>query len=124
MSINPQVQKKMKSKLAELNGQRFRLEQLDLFIYLDCVFREVLRLVSPTLGTVRTLIIDDQLEKVEPIFISFYALARDQRYCSDLYDLNEFHPERYSDDPELHAGGHHVTNTNKSRKIGVTITSD
>jgi cytochrome P450 len=178
MSKNPQVQKKMKQELAELNGQRFSLEQLDSFIYLDCVLREVFRLVSPTLGTVRTLTTDDQLpgsgaqlKKGESVFISFYPLARDKRYWSDLYDLNEFHPERYLDDPEhknnlsalmafggghrqcmgqdlarfelkiicarlmqfvtfgdggpeLNAGGHDVTDTNKPRKIGVTITFD
>ena len=107
MSKNPSIQKKIKEELTPFNGQRFSLEQLDSLIYLDCVLRELLRLVSPTLGTVRTLIADDQLpesgaylKKGESVLISFYALARDRRYWSEIYDLQEFHPERFLDDPE------------------------
>jgi cytochrome P450 len=178
MSKNPQIQKKIKQELAEYNGQRLSPEQLDSLVYLDCVFRELLRLVAPTLGTLRTLTADDQLpgsgaqlKKGESVMISFYALARDKRYWSDLYDLNEFHPERYLNDPEnknnlsalmafggghrqcmgqdlarfklkiicarlmqfvtfgdggpeLNAGGYEVTDTNKPKKLGVTITFD
>lgn len=178
MSKNLDIQKRIKEELSQFNGQRFSLEQLDSLTYLDCVLRELLRLVSPTLGTVRTLVADDQLpgsgaqlKKGESVLISFYSLARDQRYWATLYDLNEFHPERYLNDPEnknnlsalmafggghrqcmgqdlarfelkvicarlmqfvtfgdggpeLNAGGYDVTDTNKPKQMGVTITFD
>ncbi len=107
MSKNPQVQIKIKEELQSFNAQRFSFEQLDSLIYLDCILRELLRLVPPTLGTVRTLIADDQLpassaqlKTGESVLISFYSLARDKRYWSDVHDLNEFHPERFLEDPE------------------------
>jgi len=107
MSKNSEIQKKIKEELSQFNGQRFSVEQLDSLTYLDCVIRELLRLVPPALGTVRTLTTDDQLpesgfqlKKGESVFISFYSLARDKRYWADLYDLNEFHPERYLNDLE------------------------
>jgi cytochrome P450 len=107
MSKNPEIQQKIKEELAPFDSQRFSLEQLDSLIYLDCVLRELFRLVPPTLGTVRTLITDDQLpgsgfdlKKGESVLILFYSLARDKRYWADLYDLNEFHPERFLNDPE------------------------
>lgn len=178
MSKNLHIQKKIKEELAQFNGQRFSLEQLDSLTYLDCVLRELFRLVSPTLGTVRTLVADDQLpasgaqlKKGDSVMISFYSLARDKRYWTDIYDLNEFHPERFLDDPEhknnlsalmafggghrqcmgqdlarfelkvicarlmqfvtfgdggpeLNAGGYEVTDTNKPKKLGVTLTFD
>lgn len=178
MSKNPEIQKKIKAELADYNGQQLSLEQLDTLVYLDCVLRELLRLVGPVLGTLRTLTEDDQLpstgaqlRKGDSVMISFYTLARDKRYWSDLYDLNEFHPERYLNDPEhknnlaalmvfggghrqcmgqdlarfelkvicarlmqfvsfgdggpiLNAGGYDVTDTNKPRKIGVTVRFD
>lgn len=56
-------------------------------------------------NSLRTLTIDDQLpasgfqlDKADSVFISFYSLARDERYWSDRYDLNEFPPERFLDD--------------------------
>ena len=107
MSKNPQIQQKIKEELSEFNDQRFSLEQLDSLTYLDCVLRELLRLVPPTLGTVRTLTNDDQLpgsgcqlKKGDSVMISFYSIARDKRYWADKYNLNEFHPERFLDDPE------------------------
>ena len=178
MSKNPQVQIKIKEELQSFDGQRFSLEQLDSLTYLDCVLRELLRIVPPTLGTVRTLIADDQLpasgahlKNGESVFISFYSLARDKRYWADVYDLTEFHPERFLDDPDsknnvaasmafggghrqcmgqdlarfelkiicarlmqfvtfgdggpiLNAGGYEVTDTNKPKKLGVTVTFD
>jgi len=178
MSKNPEIQKKIKQELSQYNDQHLSIEQIDSLHYLDCVLHELLRLVSPTLGTARTLIIDDQLPKSgvqlkqgQSVLISFYSLARDKRYWSDFYDLNQFHPERFLNDsehknnlsalmpfggghrqcmgqdlarielkiiftrlmqfvtfgdggPELNAGGYDVAETNKPRKIGVTITFD
>ena len=107
ISKHPEVQKKLKDELAPFNGARFTLEQLDSLNYLDCVIREVFRIVAPVSGTVRTLKSNDQLPatgfqltKGESVFIPFYSLARDPRYWSDRYDLNEFHPDRFLDDPE------------------------
>ncbi|CAF1075692.1 unnamed protein product [Rotaria sordida] len=106
-SKNPQIQKKIKQELSEYDGQRLTIEQMDSLIYLDCVLREVFRLAGAIGGTTRTLTTDDQLpksgaqlKKGDSVMISFYALARDKRYWADLYDLNEFHPERYLNDPE------------------------
>ena len=107
MSKNPEIQNKIKQELAEYNNQRLSIEQLDSLTYLDCVLHEVFRLVPPVLGTIRTLTADDQLpgsgvqlKQCDSVMISFYNLARDKRYWADRYDLNEFHPERYLDDPE------------------------
>ncbi|CAF0858589.1 unnamed protein product [Adineta steineri] len=54
------------------------------------------------LGTVRTLTTDDkqpasgfELRKGESVVISFYVLARDQRYCSHSYDLNGTEHKKY-----------------------------
>ena len=107
ISKNPPVQSKIKEELSQYNGQRLALEQLDSLSYLDCVLRELFRFVPPILGTFRTLTVDDQLpdsgfqlHKGDSVFISFYSLARDERYWSDRYDLNAFHPERFLDDLE------------------------
>ncbi|CAF1627831.1 unnamed protein product, partial [Adineta steineri] len=82
--------------LSDHSSQRISFEQLNSLVYLDCILRELLRLVGPALGTVRTLTTDDKLPasgfelgKGESVMISFYALARDKRYWSDLYDLND-----------------------------------
>ncbi|CAF3835859.1 unnamed protein product [Rotaria sordida] len=107
MSKNPQIQKKIKQELSEYHGQRLSIQQVESLTYLDCVLREVFRLAGPVTGTVRTLTADDQLpksgaqlKKGDSVMITFYTLARDKRYWANLYDLNEFHPERYLDDPE------------------------
>ena len=107
VSKNPHTQQKMKEELAQYNDQCLSIGQLESLTYLDCVLREVFRYASPVLGTVRTLTADDQLpdseyplHKGDSVFISFVSLSRDKRYWSDRYDLNEFHPERFSDDPE------------------------
>lgn len=178
MSKQTDVQQKIKDELDSFHGRRFSLEELDRLTYLDYVLRELFRLVSPVLGTARTLTIDDQLpkssaqlKKGDTVLISFYNLARDPRYWSEKYDLNEFHPERYIDDHEqknnldalmafggghrqcmgqdlarfelkiicarlmqfvrfgdggdqVNSGGYDVTDTNKPRRLGVTVTFD
>lgn len=107
VSKHPQVQQRIKEELAPFEGQPVSLEQLDSLNYLECVLREVFRFAAPVSGTVRTLTANDQLpgsgvclNKGMTVFIPFYSLARDPRYWSDRYDLNEFHPERFLDDPE------------------------
>lgn len=178
MSKHPEIQKKIKAELSEFNGQRFSVDQLESLVYLDSVLQELFRLTSPVLGTVRTLTTDDQLpvtgfqlSKGDSVMISFYTIARDKRYWSDRYDLNEFHPERFLDDPEhknnlsallafggghrqcmgqdlarfelkvicarlmqfitfgdggeeVNAGGYDITDTNKPKKLAVTVTFD
>ncbi|CAF5034978.1 unnamed protein product, partial [Rotaria sp. Silwood1] len=102
MIKHPHVQNKLKKELAEYNYQRLSMEQLESLIYLDCVFRELLRFVPPALGTLRTLVADDQLpstgaylSKGDQVAIPFYNIHRDQRYCLGPMDPEQFHPERY-----------------------------
>ncbi|CAF4338802.1 unnamed protein product [Rotaria sp. Silwood2] len=104
MSKHPEVQAKIKKELAEYNLKRLSIEQLDSLIYLDCVLREVLRFVPTSVGSIRTLTVDDrlpksgfQLRKGEQVFISFYSLGRDKRYWSDP---DKFYPERFLNESE------------------------
>jgi cytochrome P450 len=99
MSKYPQVQIKIKQELAEYNLQRLSNEQLNSLVYLDCVIREVFRFVPTSLGSLRTVNVNDQLpksgfqlKKGEQIFISFYNLAQDPRYWSNP---DQFYPERF-----------------------------
>ena len=105
MSKCPQVQLEIKRELAEYQLQRLSAEQLDSLTYLDCVLREVFRFVPPVLGTVRTLVKDDQLpssgtplKKGDQVFIPFYNLGRDPRYWSESMDSEQFRPERFLDE--------------------------
>ncbi|CAF3437696.1 unnamed protein product [Rotaria socialis] len=105
MSKYPQVQAKIKRELANYHFQRLSVEDLESLTYLDCVFRELFRLVPPAIGTARTLVMDDRLpatganlNKGDQVFISFYNLARDSRYWSESIDPEIFDPERFSND--------------------------
>ena len=102
MSKHPNVQNKLKKELSQYEQQRLSVEQLDSLIYLDCVVREILRFIPPAIGTLRTLMTDDQLPstgvhlcKGDQVLIPFYNLNRDQRYSDGPLDPNEFHPERF-----------------------------
>ena len=84
VSKNPHVQTKLK---AELEENSYSLDRIDSFISLDAVVREVLRLHSPSTGTVRTLLTDDRLPgtgarlyKGDQVLILFYNLQWDKRY--------------------------------------------
>jgi len=100
ISRNPQIQTKIKEELNQYSKQFLTIEQLDSLIYFDAVIKEVLRYSPPTNGTVRTLTIDDRLPKIgfhlykgDQITISFYNLARDERYWK--VDPNIFYPKRF-----------------------------
>ncbi|CAF0976009.1 unnamed protein product [Adineta ricciae] len=88
MSKNPEIYKKIKTGLVDYDGQ-----QLATLVYLDCVLGELLRLLGPILGSLRTLTADNrlpgagaQLRKSDSLMVSFYTLTRDRRYWSDLND--------------------------------------
>ncbi|CAF2130873.1 unnamed protein product [Rotaria magnacalcarata] len=105
MSKYPQVQSKIKREIAEYHSQCLSVEDLESLTYLDCVFRELFRLVPPAIGTARTLVADDRLpatgadlNKGDQVFISFYNLARDSRYWSESIDPEIFDPDRFSND--------------------------
>jgi cytochrome P450 len=102
MSKHPHVQNKLKKELSQYDVQRLSIEQLDSMIYLDSVLREVYRFVPPVVGTLRTLIADDQLpatgvylRKGDQVLIPFYNLNRDERYCEGPIPPDQFHPERF-----------------------------
>jgi cytochrome P450 len=102
MSKYPHVQNKLKKELSQYDQQRLSIEQLESLIYLDSVVREVFRFTPPAIGTLRTLIDDDQLpstgvhlSKGDQVFIPFYNLNKDQRYSEGPLDPNQFHPERF-----------------------------
>jgi len=102
MSKYSYVQNKLKKELSQYDQQRISVEQLDSLIYLDSVVRELFRFVPPAIGTVRTLIVDDELpgtgahlSKGDQVFIPFYNLNRDERYCQGPIHPDQFHPERF-----------------------------
>ncbi|UJR10982.1 hypothetical protein I4U23_015167 [Adineta vaga] len=102
ISKYPTIQKKLKDELLQYEQQYLSIEQLDSLVYLDCVLKELFRFIPPVPGTVRTLVTNDQLPstgfhlyKGEQIFISFYGLNRDARYCPGSIDPNQFYPERF-----------------------------
>jgi cytochrome P450 len=108
----------LKKELSQYEQQRLTIEQIDSLTYLDCVLREVLRFTPPVLGTLRTLIVDDQLpatgahlNKGDQIFIPFYNFNRDERYCMGPISPNEFHPERFLIE----------TNENNNKMIPITF---
>src|SRR5690242_15130516 len=81
MSIHPEVQTKVTKELAQYNMQSLSVEQLDSFIYLDCVLREMFRFVPPSFGTLRTLTVDDrlpstgaELRKGDLVFIAIHNM--------------------------------------------------
>lgn len=108
MSKHPRVQQKIKAELIDKNClQHFSSDDLDSLTYLDCVINEVLRLVPPASGTVRTLATDDQLPttgvhlfKGDSVLIPFHNLAHDTRYWS--IDPSMFYPERFLTDDKNH----------------------
>lgn len=102
VSKNPRVQKQLKD---ELSVTRFTPENIDSLPYLNAVVSEVLRFAPPSIGTVRTLTMNDrlpscgaQLYKGEQVTVSFYNLARDPRYWK--VDPNSFYPERFLNEDE------------------------
>jgi cytochrome P450 len=102
MSKHPHVQNKLKKEISQYDVQHLSIEQLDSLIYLDSVLREVFRFVPPVIGTVRTLIADDQLpatgahlSKGDQVMISFYNLNKDERFCEGSIHPDQFYPERF-----------------------------
>lgn len=102
MSKYLHVQNKLKKELSQYDHQRLSMEQLDSLVYLDSVLRELFRFVPPVMGTLRTLIADDQLSgtgahlsKGDQVLIPFYNLNRDERYCAGPTPPDQFHPERF-----------------------------
>ena len=107
MSKNPRVQKKLKEELAGRLEPRFSIEQLESYAYLDCVVREVLRFAPPAVGTLRSLMSDDQLpatgvvlKKGEQVFVPFYNFTRDERYWRGAIGPDQFYPERFENDDD------------------------
>lgn len=97
MSKHPEVQRKIKSELAECS---FSADRLDSLIYLDAVVREVLRFASPSFGIFRSLTTDDRLpasgvhlHRGEQVMIPVYNLHWDPRYWT--LDPKRFCPERF-----------------------------
>ncbi|CAF1016452.1 unnamed protein product [Rotaria sordida] len=89
------------------NRQDLSLDRLDSLVYLDCVINEVLRFSPPSIGTLRTLTIDDrlpqsgtQLFKGDQVDIPFHTLARDTRLWS--IDPELFYPERFMGEDKNH----------------------
>ncbi len=102
MSKHPNVQNKLKKELSQNDLQRLSIEQLDSLVYLDCVLRELFRFVPPVIGTMRTLLVDDQLpgtgvhlKKGDQVMIPFYNLNRDERHSEGPIPLDQFYPERF-----------------------------
>ncbi|CAF1261794.1 unnamed protein product [Didymodactylos carnosus] len=108
MSKHPRVQQKIKTELlGDGSVQHLSLDRLDSLVYLDCVINEVLRLIPPATGTIRTLTLDDrlpesgaQLFKGDSVMIPFSNLAHDTRYWS--VDPEIFYPERFLDEDKNH----------------------
>jgi len=107
MSKNPRIQRKLKTELKEKLNEHFTVDQLESCFYLDCVVREILRFVPPSVGTIRTLTSDDrlpstgvELKKGEHVFIPIYNFTRDERYWRGAIGPEQFYPERFENDPD------------------------
>lgn len=111
MSEDPRIQAKIKAELGENKNYPLTIERIDSLVYLDCVFKEILRFIPPAVGTVRSLIVDDklpgsgiQLYKGDEVFILFHTLSRD-KHCWKM-DPELFYPERFQgEDRDHHSYG-------------------
>lgn len=107
MSKNPRVQVKLKGELGDNIQNRLTADQIESFVYLDCVIQEVLRFIPPVVGTTRTLTMNDslpvsnvQLCKGDEVFIPLNIGSRDERFWK--IDPNLFYPERFLHEDKNH----------------------
>lgn len=110
MSVHSEVQEKVKKELDDFNQHTLSVTQLDSLVYLDCVLREMFRFVPPSIGTMRTLLVDDrlpstgaELKKGDLIFVPISNLGRDSRYWLGPVSPDQFYPERFlNEENEIH----------------------
>ena len=107
MSKNPRVQAKLKAELGDNIQNRLTADQIESFVYLDCVIQEVLRFIPPVVGTTRTLTMNDrlptsnvQLCKGDEVFVPLNIGSRDERFWK--IDPNLFYPERFLNEDKNH----------------------
>lgn len=107
MSKNPRVQAKLKAELGHNIQNRLTADQIESFVYLDCVIQEVLRFIPPVVGTTRTLTMNDrlptsnvQLCKGDEVFVPLNIGSRDERFWK--IDPNLFYPERFLNEDKNH----------------------
>ncbi|KAK4063479.1 uncharacterized protein Triagg1_9356 [Trichoderma aggressivum f. europaeum] len=107
LARRPDVLKKLREEIAELDGRKPTWEELKNLKYLNMVLKETLRLYAPVASNMRTAERDTVLPKgggpdgQSPLFVpkgtdcrfSTYSLHRRKDYWGD--DADEFRPERW-----------------------------
>ncbi|KAJ3570546.1 hypothetical protein NP233_g4326 [Leucocoprinus birnbaumii] len=131
LSLNPQVQSKLRDELFTIDTENPTMDELNALPYLDAVVRETLRAHAPVPGTARVAIKDDivpldtpfvdqngkvrdslLIRKGQTITIPILAINRSEQIWGP--DAREFKPERWESPPEAASGipgvwGHMLT---------------
>ncbi|KAJ3566102.1 hypothetical protein NP233_g7217 [Leucocoprinus birnbaumii] len=131
LSLNPQVQSKLRDELFTIDTENPTMDELNALPYLDAVVRETLRVHAPVPGTARVAIKDDivpldtpfvdrngkvrdslLIRKGQTITIPILAINRSEQIWGP--DAREFKPERWESPPEAASGipgvwGHMLT---------------
>ncbi|RIB21087.1 cytochrome P450 [Gigaspora rosea] len=111
---NADVQDRLRKEILEIFTDRNHFptfDEIEQLKYLDCVFKETLRIVPPVPGVLRSNLKDEVLNgyvipKGTPMTIVFHVFHRDPSIWGD--DAEDFNPSRWLD-PEIKSK---VTNTN------------
>ncbi|THV01377.1 cytochrome P450 [Dendrothele bispora CBS 962.96] len=117
LSLNKDVQTKLREELFTLSTDSPTMDELNSLPYLDAAVRETLRVHAPVPSTVRVAVKDDivplgtpyrdvngvthdsiLVEKGQTIFIPILAMNRDPKLWGE--DAKEFRPERWEKVPE------------------------
>ncbi|KAF9036825.1 cytochrome P450 [Panaeolus papilionaceus] len=118
LTHSPDVQTKLRDELLTIPTDNPSMDELNSLHYLDCVVREVLRLYSPVISTIREATSDDVIPLANPIrntkgeiiadsvpvkkgqmiFIGLIPLNKSEEIWGK--DAAEFRPERWDNLPE------------------------
>ncbi|PPQ72758.1 hypothetical protein CVT24_012798 [Panaeolus cyanescens] len=123
LSHSPEVQSRLREELKRIDTDEPTMEELNGLVYLDKVVREVLRLYSPVISTIREATCDDVIPLAKVDWkgcgeVNHLRVRKGQRIVVGLGTLNkseevwgvdagEFRPDRWDDVPEaaIHVPG-------------------
>ncbi|KAF0542320.1 cytochrome P450 [Gigaspora margarita] len=111
---NPDIQDRLRNEILEVFTDRNHFptfDEIEQLKYLECVFKETLRIIPPAPAMLRYNIKDEIMDgyvvpKNTPLMIAIYAIHHDPSIWGD--DADDFNPSRWLD-PEIKSK---VTNNN------------
>ncbi|CAG8699538.1 30028_t:CDS:2, partial [Racocetra persica] len=114
LAANPDIQDRLRKEILDILPDRDyhpTFDQIEQLKFLECVFKEVLRIVPPVPTLIRTNAKDETLNgyfipKNTPLSIPIYAIHRDPSIWGD--DAEHFNPSRWLN-PEIKSN---ITNSN------------